>query len=274
MADSLSALEPTHEPLVLWEQSPSVGKLAGALAKAQGTMQPAAKDKENPFFKSKYADLASIWESIRKPLASNELCIIQTTVIRDRALILLTTLAHSSGEWIRAEYPINPLKNDPQGVGSALTYARRYAVAAITGASTEDDDGEGAVRGRDQGRHNRGPQLPPKAPHISNDPMPDWQYGKPKLEKNWEEYKYRYHLPVKKQGKDMAKVREAVKARGWRFNEEDKHWYTDEFAEKLADYIRPLEGQDDLVHTEAEEGERDPDDPILDLEDELENRNI
>lgn len=218
------------------EMSETIGKLGLALAKAQAIMQPATKDKENPFFKSRYADLSSIWDSIRKPLAENELSVIQTTTIRHQTLLLITTLAHSSGEWIRAEYPINPIKNDPQGIGSAITYARRYALAAITGASTEDDDGESATRGAGTNssypkkQNNTGSQEGNRSSFASSS-LADWNH-----------YKYRYHLPVKKEGKDMEAVRMAIKARGFRFNADDKHWYGNERIEKLSEFLRPLEG--------------------------------
>lgn len=140
------------------DTSPTIGKLALALAKAQAVLEPAKKNHDNPFFKSKYADLSAIWESIRKPLADNELAVIQTTGLGSDGLSLITLLAHSSGEWIRAVYPIRPVKNDPQGIGSAITYARRYALAAISGATAEgeDDDGNAASE--------NGRQSEPRAP--------------------------------------------------------------------------------------------------------------
>lgn len=127
-------------------QSASIGKLAFALAKAQGEMQAAKKDSANPFFKSKYADLNEVWSTIRKPLAANQLAVIQATRIDGNDVRLETTLAHSSGEWICSAYPVAPQKRDPQGYGSALTYARRYALSALVGVVSEiDDDGESAM---------------------------------------------------------------------------------------------------------------------------------
>lgn len=146
-------------------QSPTISALCAALAKAQGAMEPAIKDKENPYFRSRYADLTGIWESIRKPLADNELSVVQTTRVGlDGTVILLTTLAHSSGEWIRGEYPITALKHDPQGIGSAVTYARRYALSAIAGACSEDDDGEAA--------HGRGKNQSKETFSVPNQTMP------------------------------------------------------------------------------------------------------
>lgn len=122
------------------ETSESIGQLALSLAKAQGMMQGAKKDSSNPFFRSKYADLASIWDACREPLAKNELAIIQIP----QADGIETILAHSSGEWIKGFLKIAPAKNDAQSIGSALTYARRYALAAMVGIAPEDDDGNAA----------------------------------------------------------------------------------------------------------------------------------
>lgn len=125
--------------------SQSIGALAVALSKAQAEIQGAVKDSQNPFFKSNYADLSSVWEACRGPLTKNGLCVIQTTEMQEKGLMLVTLLAHSSGEYICGYYPINPSKPDPQALGSAITYARRYALAAIVGVCPVDDDGEGAM---------------------------------------------------------------------------------------------------------------------------------
>lgn len=127
-------------------QSNEINELVAALAKAQGKMGNAKQDKTNPFFKSKYADLASIMEACRKVLSEHELAVIQTSCPVDGVNMLITTLAHSSGQWMKALLPINPIKNDPQAMGSAMTYMKRYALAAIVGIATEDDDGERATR--------------------------------------------------------------------------------------------------------------------------------
>lgn len=124
-------------------QSETIGKLAEALAKAQAKTKNATKDKDNPFFKSKYADLASVWEACRGPLTDNGLSVVQTTRADENAVIVVTTLMHSSGEWISGELGAVPVKRDPQGIGSVITYLRRYGLAAIAGVATEDDDGNG-----------------------------------------------------------------------------------------------------------------------------------
>lgn len=126
--------------------SPIINELITALAKAQGKIQPAIKDKKNPHFKSSYADLASIWDACRLPLSENGLAVVQTIESGGKEPVLVTTLAHSSGQWMRSEMPIITQKMDPQGIGSALTYYRRYSLASIVGVAPEDDDAEGAQK--------------------------------------------------------------------------------------------------------------------------------
>jgi hypothetical protein len=125
-------------------QSETIGALAAALSKAQADITGALKDSSNPFFKSKYADLASCWDACRKQLAANNLAVIQTTDVTDAGVVLVTTLVHSSGEWMRGTLPIVTKDNGPQAQGSGITYARRYALAAIVGLAQIDDDAESA----------------------------------------------------------------------------------------------------------------------------------
>jgi len=125
----------------LERQSESIGKLAAALSKAQAKIKNAAKDSDNPFFKSKYSDLTSVWDACRKELGEHELAVIQTTTITNEGLeVLETTLAHSSGEWIRGVVPIKCKDASPQQYGSGMTYARRYGLAAIVGVAPAGDD--------------------------------------------------------------------------------------------------------------------------------------
>lgn len=130
-------------------QSALLNELGTALAKAQGEIQGAPKDSRNPFFNSSYADLKSVWEAIRIPFSKHGLSVIQTNKESSNVgtTVVVTTLLHSSGQWIRGELPITPVKGDPQALGSALTYGRRYALAAIAGVYQSDDDGEVATRG-------------------------------------------------------------------------------------------------------------------------------
>jgi hypothetical protein len=127
-------------------KSDSIAALAAALAKAQGQMKGAVKDSANPFFKSKYADLASVVEAIRAAFSANGLSYIQTLEPSDKDEVRVeTTLLHASGEWISCGVLSLPVsKADAQGYGSALTYARRYSLSAAVGVAPEDDDGNAA----------------------------------------------------------------------------------------------------------------------------------
>lgn len=126
-------------------QSEHINELVAALAVAQSEIKGAKKDSKNPFFKSDYADLTSTWEAAKGPLTSNGLAVIQTMEYKDELTILVTTLAHKSGQWIKSFLPLTIMKKDPQGIGSAITYARRYALAAILNICPFDDDAEGAT---------------------------------------------------------------------------------------------------------------------------------
>lgn len=124
-------------------QSESIAELAAALSKAQAQIEGAKQDSKNPFFKSDYADLTSVWAACRKPLTDHGLAIIQTVEPREEnKMVLITTLAHASGQWIKSYLPLVITKMDPQGVGASITYARRFALAAIVGICPKDDDAE------------------------------------------------------------------------------------------------------------------------------------
>ena len=137
-------------------QSENINELALALSKAQAGITGALKDSANPFFKSKYADLASCWDACRRQLTDNNLSVIQTTDLADGLVVVRTTLAHSSGQWIAGVLPVRAKDDSPQAQGSGITYARRYALAAIVGLAQIDDDAEAA-----QGRvdHFQPPQV-------------------------------------------------------------------------------------------------------------------
>ena len=123
-------------------KSESIAALSAALSKAQGEMRGAVKDSANPFFKSRYADLASVIEAAREPLAKNGLAVIQ---LINEAGGVETVLTHSSGEWISSTIQLTPKTNSPQDAGSCITYARRYSYAAIVGLAQVDDDAETAM---------------------------------------------------------------------------------------------------------------------------------
>lgn len=131
------------------QKSESIAKLATALAVVQGKLKHAKKDSANPFFKSNYADLESVWEACRTLLAENGLAVMQFPGQYEEGTMSLTTiLSHSSGEWISQEMSLPVSKPDAQGSGSALTYMRRYALAAVVGVYQADDDGNAAVQSK------------------------------------------------------------------------------------------------------------------------------
>lgn len=125
-------------------QSDQINELAGAMAKMQGELESAAKSSENPFFKNKYADLATVWDACRVPMSKNGLALIQQISLLNDRSVLLTTLTHSSGQWMRSICPIITAKQDAQGMGAGITYMRRYAMCAMLGITQDDDDGNGA----------------------------------------------------------------------------------------------------------------------------------
>jgi hypothetical protein len=120
----------------------SLGQLYRALAKAQGEMKPAFKDKENPFFKSRYSSLDAIWDACREALSKNGLAVIQRLKVDGDRTILITELGHVSGANVSSELAVKPVKQDPQSMGSAITYAKRFTLGGLVGVVTsEDDDG-------------------------------------------------------------------------------------------------------------------------------------
>jgi len=156
--------------------SPSIAKLAGALSAAQRELQPAVKDSTNPAFRSKYADLGAVWDACREAITNHGLSVAQLPTTVDAGYVALeTVLMHESGEWISSTVQTKLVKDDPQGVGSALTYLRRYALSAMIGiVADEDDDGHAASTGPRQ--QNR--QLPPRGPRASQ-PAPTENAAKP-----------------------------------------------------------------------------------------------
>lgn len=118
-------------------KSESIKAIAAALCNFQNEVGKIKKGETNPFFKSKYASLADILDVIQKPLSNNELAFVQFPEGEHQ---LTTMLLHTSGEWISATYSMTPAKNDPQGLGSVITYQRRYALGAVLGLNIDDDD--------------------------------------------------------------------------------------------------------------------------------------
>lgn len=131
--------------------SEAIDQIVPALIKARSKFKAAVKDAKNDAFKrngqgSGYATLDSVIDAVTEALLENGVYYTQQTDIVDARTVLYTRFLHSSGQWIGGAYPVHPVKNDPQGEGSALTYARRYALMALAGIAPEDDDGNAATK--------------------------------------------------------------------------------------------------------------------------------
>ena len=136
-------------------KSDTIASLAAALNKAQAEMSGAKKSAKNPFFKSSYANLEEVINCVKEPFANNGLSFVQFPISGDGLAGVETIIMHESGEFIANEFMLKCAKNDPQGMGSAITYARRYGLQSAVGIPSEDDDGEGAM------------QRKPKAPLMT-----------------------------------------------------------------------------------------------------------
>jgi hypothetical protein len=158
-----------------WSEQLGIDKLAEALAKAQGEMHGAAKDRANPYFKSQYATLASVREAIREPFTKYGLSVTQPITRTDDGVKITTLLLHSSGQWISEEFDVPASKLDAQGLGSAATYGMRYSLQAIAGVAPDDasdDDGNHATGKQDDtsGDDKRPYTKPEKKPAKSEGP--------------------------------------------------------------------------------------------------------
>lgn len=119
-------------------------ELFAAMSKAQGEIENASKNSNNPHFKSKYADLAEVLNTIRPTFAENGLCLTQSPSFDGSLVSVTTVVSHSSGGYIVSTASCVPAKTDAQGIGSSTTYLRRYGAAAMAGIAQEDDDGQAA----------------------------------------------------------------------------------------------------------------------------------
>ena len=152
--------------------SEQLDKLFEALAKAQGEMDFAEKKSLNPHFKSKYADLAAVYEAVREPLSRNGICLIQMPEIReDGKYYLNTVLGHTSGQFISTDLLLLLANQTMQGLGSSVTYAKRYVVSSMTGIAQDDDDGHAAKTGSD-GKPKEGTVVVSPKPEVGKE---EWE---------------------------------------------------------------------------------------------------
>ncbi|PHB05525.1 recombinase [Bacillus wiedmannii] len=151
-------------------RSETITELAKALVKFNSEVTKIAKDADNPFFKNNYATLDTIIDEIRPTLSKHGLSIMQIPSGDGQNVTLKTLLLHESGEWLESDaLTMKPVKNDPQAVGSCITYARRYSLAAFLSLNTgEDDDGNGATYGKDKPKPKGNSGQTPSKPQGSN----------------------------------------------------------------------------------------------------------
>jgi len=161
------------------DHSPMLDKLFAALAKAQGEIKAAMKDRTNPFFGSDYSSLDAIWAACRGPLSKNGLSVPQPLSSSDNGEItILTFLGHESGQYMISRITLKPAKIDAQELGKAITYARRYALAAMVGvAPGHDDDGE-ASKGKQDAKDVGGAAAKTRSTGAA--PRPDKKSSKQK----------------------------------------------------------------------------------------------
>lgn len=166
------------------QQSNEINELAKALSLAQADIEGAVKDATNPFFKSKYADLSSVIQAIKAPLAAHGLSVTQLTDFNEDRIFVETQISHISGQWMRGRFPIFMKDDSPQALGSGTSYSRRYALQAALSVSSIDDDAQTAQVPQSQARAPQkiketnplatggsfGPEPPPIESSLS-DPM-------------------------------------------------------------------------------------------------------
>lgn len=133
--------------------------LSQALVKFHANFKPIKKDAQNPFFKSDYLTLSGILDAVRQPLSANGLAVVQTMRVNDVSTLLVTKLLHESGEELSSEM-VMPVLQDPQKMGSLITYYKRYQLQALLGISTADEDDDGNFVSMPQSQPVK--QSPPK----------------------------------------------------------------------------------------------------------------
>lgn len=154
---------------LIWEgERPAIAK---AYVAAQKSMEAIKKAAKNEHFKNKYADLAEVVEAVVPALNENGVGVIQNAVNDGEWVSITTTLLHESGASVSSTLRLRPSKTDPQGIGSAITYGRRYSLLAMTGAAPEDDDGNAAS----------GPRHDRHEPATNQGPSPAAQYAADQL---------------------------------------------------------------------------------------------
>lgn len=181
------------------KKSENIGELALALSRAQGEIENVKKEAINPFFKSKYADLGSVLTEVRRVLSKYEIALVQGTSFDEKSTFCDSMLIHSSNQWIESGLPLVLSKEDMQGLGSAISYARRYLASSMTGVAQEDDDGNAATKRK---------ELTPIKPDDPEYKEPDFDaiFGAPpeSFETNFDQ------IPLKPHEESIQKLKQQV----------------------------------------------------------------
>lgn len=180
--------------LIRLEHSENIGELAKSLATATGKFKAVKKDSVNPFFKSKYADLAAVIEATYEALAQNGLAAVQSPLTNGDKAGVTTMLIHSSGQWMRGDLLLPVAKGDAQGIGSAITYARRYSLQSFLNVAAEADDDANAAAGKETEAKAATMPRPPKKANGEDNPSTT--------------FSKHFWATAKKNGKTEAQVRE------------------------------------------------------------------
>ena len=155
-------------------QSEKIDLLAKAMIEVQKELQGAKKSAENPFYKSNYADLQACIEAGAPVLTKHGLCVLQPMGGTPDSPSVITLLMHESGQWVSGELVMTPDKKGPQGIGSAITYNRRYSYSAMIGLHQEDDDGEGTKnKDKKESGDKSTTKETPKSKGIHSSPITD-----------------------------------------------------------------------------------------------------
>lgn len=151
----------------MFQTSESIKDLSGGLADFHKSMGKILKEDTNPFFKSKYATLSTILSAIKVPLGEGGLVFTQFPTGENELTSLLIHVP--SGQWMRGTFKMTPSKNDPQGQGSVITYQRRYALSAILGLNTDEDDDGNAASARTKTKVRDGQEAQPFGNTVDED---------------------------------------------------------------------------------------------------------
>ncbi len=185
--------------------SDEIKDIAASLAKAQGQIEGAKRNAKNPHLQVNYANLAAVWDACREPLSVNGLGFMQFPDVQSGVLILDSMLTHETGQWIRHIFSMPVHKLDAQGIGTVITYAKRYAMCAILGIASDDDDDDAqsatdAAKNAPRQNQNRTQPKPEPKPEPEDAPPPVTKSMmdeiKAQIKARADEYEYKGTVPL------------------------------------------------------------------------------